>query len=129
MKRRERCVTMRDASSSSPLGDGVARAARANATTTATTAAGDEQAATVSQERLAAPAAPAMQLLVRHKRTVTVDGLRAEDDVSVLAARIERKTRVPRANSWLQFEHSLLCHLLFGGVCCGSVERVALSAG
>ena len=96
-------MTMRDASSSSPLGDGVARAARANATTTATTAAGDEQAATVSQERLAAPAAPAMQLLVRHKRTVTVDGLRAEDDVSVLAARIERKTRVPRGKSWLQF--------------------------
>ena len=99
---------MRDASSSSPLGDGVARAARANAATTATTAAGDEQAATVSQERLAAPAAPAMQLLVRHKRTVTVDGLRAEDDVSVLAARIERKTRVPRAKSWLQFEHTRL---------------------
>ena len=50
-----------------------------------------------------------MQLLVRHnKRTLTVDGLRAEDDVSVLAARIERKTRVPRAKSWLQFEHTRL---------------------
>ena len=39
--------------------------------------------------------APAFQLLVRHGRTLTVDGLRADDDVAALVAAVEVKARVP----------------------------------
>ena len=44
------------------------------------------------------------QLLVRHARTFTVDGLRASDDVASLLAAIERKCGVPPAAAWLSFE-------------------------
>ena len=41
------------------------------------------------------------QLLVRHSRTVTVDGLRPQDDIRALVTAVEAKTRVPRDALWL----------------------------
>ncbi len=45
----------------------------------------------------------AFQLLVRDARTLTVDGLCAEDDAGTLIAAVERKAGVPCANMWLSF--------------------------
>ena len=43
------------------------------------------------------------QLLVRDARTLTVDGLCAEDDAGTLIAAVERKAGVPCAKMWLSF--------------------------
>ena len=59
------------------------------------------------------------QLLVRDARTLTVDGLCAEDDAGTLIAAVERKAGVPCAKMWLHlrmgdaapksgFQHTLL---------------------
>ena len=85
----------------SGLGGSVLTAAQCNgqATPDPTAAALTPQAD--RQETTTRASSPVLQILVRHEHTLTVDGLRAADDVSVLAACIERKTRVPRANSWI----------------------------
>ena len=45
--------------------------------------------------------APAFQLLVRHGRTLTVDGLCVDDDVATLEAASAAKTGVPAEAVWL----------------------------
>ena len=48
-----------------------------------------------------ASGAPTFQLLVRHGRTLAVDGLRADDDVAALEAAAAARTGVPAAAVWL----------------------------
>ena len=52
--------------------------------------------------RLAAPGTEApFQVLVRHTRTFTLDGLSSRDDVDALLAAVERTAGVPRDVAWL----------------------------
>jgi len=57
----------------------------------------------ISLVRISLAGEMAFQLLVRDARTLTVDGLCAEDDAGTLIAAVERKAGVPCVNMWLSF--------------------------